>query len=116
MRGYSGKTRQIVKIALAKSKYKKPRKILYFKMILLRLYKNRWRHIVVFDTFHKGKVYVHGHRRVGKTIFREDIEKIPLFDNLTEGCDWVRKHLDSNWRSYVTMFFNDIKRIKNENK
>jgi hypothetical protein len=102
-------TKQRVRIAFdPRTKSYEPNGVLYFVVILYRRYRHKWRHIVVFDTYHKGKVYVHGHRRVGLSRKRDDIKGIPQFDTLKNGLDWVTKHLKKDWHSYVKMFLEDL--------
>lgn len=109
-RGYSGKTKQWVRISLnPKRSYCSSKQILYFCIILLREFNGEWYDIVVFDTYHQGKQYPHGHRRIGTSDTKEEI-KVPLFDNFKESILWVYDYLNKNWHNYVTMFYNDIKK------
>ncbi len=112
-RGWSGKTKQWIRIALSpKMPPKHPEQILYFCVILLRKLDGKWYDIVVFDTFHRNKNYVHGHRRIGISRKREDINNVPNFRNFKAGLFWVLAHFDKRWNKYVTIFYRDIKRMK----
>ncbi|MBU1088861.1 hypothetical protein KKC08_02665 [Patescibacteria group bacterium] len=110
-RGWSGKTKEIIKIKLNP---KNKKEVLYFKIILLRLIQNKWKHVLVFDTFHKGKIYLHGHIYNNLLKRKQNLENIPPIKDLKTALSWTRKYLRKNYNKHVRIYLKTIK--KNENK
>lgn len=108
-RGWSGKIIERYKISLDN---RNKSRVVYFKVLLLRKVGDKWCDILVFDSFHKGKSVVHGHRVFGK---KREYLKAPYFGDLNEGLDWVRDFLKKNHHSCVTLFINRLRKEgKNE--
>lgn len=106
-RGY--RVEQLVKIALHPRNKKE---VIYFKVILRRLYSDRWYNVITFDTFHKGEVYLHAHRTHGLTKKMLLVGGVPKETNLKKARVWVEKHLNKHWRDYVSMNIVDIRNDK----